>query len=527
MYIQRIKIKGKKKNYFSIILREAYYDKESKKNKNRTIATLTKWPPELIEALELQLKKKKLVALDDLPSSAGKAVGAVFVINEIAKRLGITAALGNGRNSKLALFQIAGRIITQGSRNYLANEWKNIQDINEIFKLEKFNEDSLYRNLDWLADNQEEIEKKIFKYRKQEKIKSVYLYDVTSSYFEGDKNEYAEYGYNRDKKKGKKQMVIGLLTDNEGFPLSVEVFKGNTNDLSTVSSQLKKLKENFGVERVVFVGDRGMVKSVQIEEINSDLYKWNYLTSITREQIKSLINKEIIQLELFEDKLIEVKKDNVRYILRRNPVRANEINENRMNKIEAVLQEINKKNKYLREHLRAGVKPAAEKIKEKIDKLGLSKILKLEIKGREIKLETDEESLSKAKELDGCYVLKTDVPIEELDKEKAHDRYKDLAKVESAFRMMKTGLEELRPVYVRKAKRTRGHVFVVMLAYMIIKEIMDKVKELGYSKKFIFETLDKIQYTEYEYAGKKLKVLPKKLLISQEEILKKLELKMK
>ncbi len=459
MYIQRIKIKGKKKNYFSIILREAYYDKESKKNKNRTIATLTKWPPELIEALELQLKKKKLVALDDLPSSAGKAVGAVFVINEIAKRLGITAALGNGRNSKLALFQIAGRIITQGSRNYLANEWKNIQDINEIFKLENFNEDSLYRNLDWLADNQEEIEKKIFKYRKQEKIKSVYLYDVTSSYFEGDKNEYAEYGYNRDKKKGKKQMVIGLLTDNEGFPLSVEVFKGNTNDLSTVSSQLKKLKENFGVERVVFVGDRGMVKSVQIEEINSDLYKWNYLTSITREQIKSLINKEIIQLELFEDKLIEVKKDNVRYILRRNPVRANEINENRMNKIETV--------------------------------------------------------------------LKTDVPIEELDKEKAHDRYKDLAKVESAFRMMKTGLEELRPVYVRKAKRTRGHVFVVMLAYMIIKEIMDKVKELGYSKKFIFETLDKIQYTEYEYAGKKLKVLPKKLLISQEEILKKLELKMK
>ena len=177
--------------------------------------------------------------------------------------------------------------------------------------------------------------------------------------------------------------------------------------------------------------------------------------------------------------------------------------------------------------MRAGVKPAAEKIKEKIDKLGLSKILKLEIKGREIKLETDEESLSKAKELDGCYVLKTDVPIEELDKEKAHDRYKDLAKVESAFRMMKTGLEELRPVYVRKAKRTRGHVFVVMLAYMIIKEIMDKVKELGYSKKFIFETLDKIQYTEYEYAGKKLKVLPKKLLISQEEILKKLELKMK
>ena len=322
-------------------------------------------------------------------------------------------------------------------------------------------------------------------------------------------------------------MVIGLLTDKEGFPLSVQVFKGNTNDLSTVSSQLKKLKENFGVEKVVFVGDRGMVKSLQIEEINSDLYKWNYLTSITREQIKSLINKDIIQLELFENELIEVTDDKVRYILRRNPVRALEIENKRNEKIKYISDKIKEQNKYLKEHLRANADLAMKKINDKIDKIGLSKILKLEIDARKIKLKVDEKVLSKVRELDGYYVLKTDVPADELNKEDAHKRYKDLSKVESAFKIMKTGLEELRPVYVRKAKRTRGHVFVVMLAYMIVKEITHEVKDLGYSKKYVFEALDKIQYTEYEYQGKRLKILPRKFLYNQEKIIKALNLKIK
>jgi len=317
------------------------------------------------------------------------------------------------------------------------------------------------------------------------------------------------------------------LTDKEGFPLSVQVFKGNTNDLSTVSSQLKKLKENFGAEKVVFVGDRGMVKSLQIEEINSDLYKWNYLTSITREQIKSLINKDIIQLELFENELIEVTDDKVRYILRRNPVRALEIENKRNEKIKYISDKIKEQNKYLKEHLRANADLAMKKINDKIVKIGLSKILKLEIDARKIKLKVDEKVLSKVRELDGYYVLKTDVPADELNKEDAHKRYKDLSKVESAFKIMKTGLEELRPVYVRKAKRTRGHVFVVMLAYMIVKEITHEVKDLGYSKKYVFEALDKIQYTEYEYQGKRLKILPRKFLYNQEKIIKALNLKIK
>jgi transposase len=124
--------------------------------------------------------------------------------------------------------------------------------------------------LDWLAENQTALEKKIFDFRNNKTtIKEIFLYDVTSSYLEGDKNELAQYGYNRDKKKGKKQIVIGLMTDSDGYPITVEVFSGNTGDTTTVSNQLKKLKTDFGVERVIFVGDKGMIKNAQINELTS------------------------------------------------------------------------------------------------------------------------------------------------------------------------------------------------------------------------------------------------------------------
>ncbi len=232
----------------------------------------------------------------------GKSFGAIQTINNIAKRLGVLPALGNSKQAKLAMVQIAGRIIAQQSRNYIANQWVLNQDIEGVFNVSNFNEDSLYSNLDWLSKNQEQIEKKIFKHRyKTKEVKEIFLYDVTSSYFEGTKNELASYGYNRDKKKGKMQIVIGLMLDSHGYPLTIEVFQGNTSDTKTVSSQLEKLKENFGIERVIFVGDKGMIKSSQISEIISDQYKWNYLTTITKGQIKTLINQDILQIELFED----------------------------------------------------------------------------------------------------------------------------------------------------------------------------------------------------------------------------------
>ena len=527
MFIQRIHKKTAKKTYTSVVLMENYRD--GKKVKHRIISNLSKWSPELISDFEKLLKGEKITTISDLNLSQGKSVGGIFAISEIAKQLGIKQALGYSKQSKLAMIQIAGRILSQGSRNYLAGEWKYSQAIDKVFKINDFDKYDLYKNLDWLSENQDKIEKKLFAYRnKNEKIKEVFLYDVTSSYLEGSKNELAEYGYNRDKKKGKKQIVIGLLTDDNGYSISVEVFRGNTGDTKTVSNQLKKLKENFGVERVVFVGDKGMVKSSQIAEIESDEYKWNYLTTITKQQIEKLISENILQLDLFAEKVFEVKtQEGIRYILRRNPVRAAELKKNRQSKINSITSFISEQNTYLKEHKKAKPEVALKKINDKISKLKLKNIIQCTLNERVIECQTDKKAQNKSEELDGCYVVKTNVPEENLDTQTAHDRYKGLADVEFAFRTMKTTLEEIRPLYLQKESRTRGHVFVVMLAYMIIKYVTDKLTELNYSRKFIFESLDKINYLQYNYENETLNTIPPNLLSHQEEIINALNLKLK
>ena len=527
MFIRKIRKVTKNKTYTSVYLAESY--RQNGKVRHRHLANLSHWPQDLVDKLQKVLKGEKFFELQSLNLSLYKSFGAIKVVSEISERLCIKQALGSGREGKLALFQIAGRIITQGSRYYLANEWKQLQAIEEIFRLKNFNHNDLYKNLEWLSKNQSQIERKIYQYRsKNKKIKNIFLYDVTSSYLEGEQNELAAYGYNRDKKEGKKQLVIGLLTDESGYPVSVEVFKGNRSDMTTVSNQLKKLKENFGVERVVFVGDKGMIKSEQISEIQSSQYKWHYLTSITKEQIRTLISAGIVQLELFTDKVLEVEaEEGVRYILRRNPQRAEQLKENRESKIEAIKSFVLEQNEYLKKHKRAKFEVALRKVNEKIEKLKLSNIVKTIEGQREIKVSINIEELDKTEQLDGCYVIKTDVPQAELDAQTAHDRYKDLSAVEFAFRTMKTTLEEIRPVYVRKEENTRGHVFVVMLAYMIIKYITDALGDLSYSRKYIIECLDKISYIEYEFENEKIRTSPKNLLPCQKQILEKLKIKIK
>jgi transposase len=527
MFVQRIHKKTKKKIYTSVVLMENY--RVDGIVKHRIISNLSKWSEEMISGLENLLRGENITTVSDLELSQGKSFGAISVVSEISKRLGITKALGNSTQGKLALFQIAGRVISQGSRNYLANEWTKGQAIEKVFKLTDFNENDLYENLDWLSQNQAAIEQKIFSFRNNnEPIKELFLYDVTSSYFEGDKNELAAYGYNRDKKRGKKQIVIGLLTDNQGYPISVEVFKGNTGDTKTVSSQLQKLKKNFGVERVIFVGDKGMVKSSQIEVITSNEYKWNYLTTITKQQIKTLLAKNIIQLELFENEIIEIQGEgDIRYILRRNPARAEELKTNRQSKIDYITGFISEQNTYLKEHKRAMSDVALRKIEEKILKLKLKKIISCSIKGSVINFEINKVEQDEQEKLDGCYIVKTNVPKDIIDAQTAHDRYKDLAKVEFAFRTMKTTLEKIRPIYVRKEERTRGHVFVAMLAYMVVKYITDKLSDLTYTREFIFESLDKINYLEYTYEEKKINIVPQNLLTHQKEMIKMLNVKLK
>jgi len=522
MYIQNVIKRTPKKTYKSVLLVENYRDKG--KVKHNVISNLTKWPEHLINQLECLLKGKTITHLEDFEFTQGKSCGGLIVAGEFAKRLGITQALGNEKQGKLGLIQVIGRLLTQGSRLYLAKEWSKDYALKEVFGTESFDEDDLYENLDWLSKNQAEIEKKIFQFRhKQSVLPEIYLYDVTSTYFEGTQNELAYFGYNRDKKKGKKQIVVGLLCDNKGYPVSVEVFEGNTNDTKTVSNQLLKLKHTLGVERLVFVGDKGMIKQLQINQITSNEFKWNYITSITKAQIESLLEQNVIQLGLFDEDLTEVDIDEIRYILRRNPIRAAEVTNTRNSKTEKIKKKTKERNQYLEQHPRAKAIIAQKHILNLIKKLKAEKFMNCEIEEKKLKLEiADEIEMKEISRLDGCYVIKTDLPKEAGNTQDIHSRYKDLALVETAFRSIKTTLEEIQPVYVRKESRTRGHVFVCMLAYLILKYIDDLTSDLDLTRRFVVDTLNQISYINFTFGDQKIKALPNKFLPHQEQVLKAL-----
>jgi transposase len=332
-----------------------------------------------------------------------------------------------------------------------------------------FDENDLYENLTWLCQHQEQIERRLFAARHSQRKPELFLYDVTSSYLEGDDNALGAYGYNRDGKKSKKQIVIGLLCDEEGTPVSTEVFRGNTQDPKTFGAQVRKASQRFGCERVTFVGDRGMIKSGQIEELSQAGF--HYITAITKPQIETLLSGGVLQMALFDDSLCEVAEEGLRYVLRRNPVRAAEMAATRTAKqisLEALVQQ---RNQYLAKHAKAKVNAAEKKILTKIAQLKATTWLRVESAGRSLNLVADEAARTEAARLDGCYVIKTDLPETAASKQVVHDRYKDLTDVEMAFRTSKTAHLEMRPIYVRTEEHTRGHVLVVMLAYLIRREL--------------------------------------------------------
>jgi transposase len=478
MHIVRSKFKAASgKIYETILLRESY--REGKNVKKRTVANITNCSPNEIAAIELALKHKgnlgEIGSQQKPVMTEGLSVGGVWVVYQMAKHLGIVTALGNTRQGQLALWQVIARVLEQGSRLSSVRLAKTYA-IAPVIGLEKgFNEEDLYKNLFWLWQNQQFIEDKIFTIRSKNIPPSLFLYDVTSSYLEGNENELGDWGYNRDKKKGKKQIVIGLLSAEDGTPVTTEVFKGNTQDTSTFASQIKKAKERFKCEKVTLVGDRGMIKSGQIEDLQN--HGFHYITAITKAQIETLIKTNIIQYDLFDKTLIEVEDNGVRHILKRNPVRAEEIANSRKSKQISLENLISSQNVYLNEHSKAKLEVALKKVNVKIKRLGIDGWLTTKAEDRILSTCVDGEALAEDSKLDGCYVIKTDLLRKDVSTEKVHDRYKDLAMVESAFRTVKSDLE-IRPIYVRSEESTRGHVLVVMLAYMIMRELDNAWKHL-------------------------------------------------
>ena len=501
MYVDCCRTKGKYKRY---LLRESF--RQNGQVKHRTIANLSGCSPEEIRAIQLALSHKE--QLEEMLQSntvvelqQGLSVGAVWVVYQLARQLGIAEALGNRREGKLALWQVLARVIDQGSR-LSAVRLAGGHAACDILGLEKgFTEDRLYRTLDWIEEQHARIEERLYRklYPAGERPE-LFLYDVTSTYLEGVYNEWAAFGYNRDGKKGKMQIIVGLLCDQQGRPLAIEVFAGNTRDPATVAAQIRKLAERFGGGEVTFVGDRGMLKSQQVEDLLT--HGLHYITAITKPQIESLLAQETITMSLFDQALAEVQTDEgVRYVLRRNPLRAQEMQTGRESKLTRVRLEALRQTKYLAEHPRARVSVALRKAQAKARQLKISEWVQIEEKNRNIEVRVDSEALADTSKLDGCYVLKTDLTASQCAKEVVHARYKALALVEWAFRTSKTVELEMRPVYVRLAERTSAHALVVMLAYRIVQELAERWGSLNLTVEEGLEELATLCATEVLVKG--------------------------
>jgi hypothetical protein len=469
MYIDTSHITRGGKTYTRHLLRESY--RANGKVLHRTIANVSHCSAAEIEAMRLALRhKEELQHLgtiqDSITLQQGVSFGAVWTVYHVARRLGIAKALGTTRDGKLALWQVIARVIDQGSR-LSAVRLAMAHAACDVLGLGTFDEDALYENLDWLAGIQAAVEDRLFVQRTKTTPVSLFLYDVTSSYLEGTHNELAAFGYNRDGKKGKMQIVIGLLCDEDGHPVSIEVFPGNTQDPQTFAAQLAKVKGRFGATAITFVGDRGMIKGQQIEDLVQ--HGCHYITAITKPQIEKLLRTGTFQMDLFDQELAEVlTEEAIRYVLRRNPVRAQEVRDTRHAKLATLQAQVAKQNQYLTDHPRAKAQGAVQKLVARAKTLRIADWVELTIEERTITLTVQPSAQQEAAKLDGCYVLKTDLTPAQAPKEMVHDRYKDLASVEQAFRTCKTAHLEVRPLFLRREERTRAHAFVVMLAYQII-----------------------------------------------------------
>jgi transposase len=474
MFVAKVPNRKSRPTY---LLRESY--REKGQVKTRTIANITHWDPARIEAVRRAFHGDFDGILEDRSATSGQIFGVLFVLKAIADRLGLTHALGKRRFASLALFLILARVAHQGSR-LSAVRWAQNHAVAEILGLRSFDEDDLYATLDELCKDQERIEDTLFRdyVKKQEAPPALVLYDVTSSYLEGTCNELAAFGYDRDHKYGKMQIVIGLLTGPDGEPLAVKVYEGQTSDVDTVHDPLETIKNRFGIEEVVFVGDRGMVKTKGKLSIKERGFK--YITALTDPQIRKLLKSDVLQLSLFDETIHEVQHGRLRYVLRRNDsVRIKE-QRRREDKVRKLTELILKRNEFVRGSKRCKPEAGLRSLTGWVQRHKLGSFVFLSLKEREIDCTLDEAAKTDAALLDGCYVIETDVSKTIMEGQAVHDRYKDLQQVERDFRTLKTAFLEVRPIYLRNAARTKAHVFVAMLALKIVRELRHLlVKEFG------------------------------------------------
>ena len=453
---------------------------------HETLANLSKLPPDLVQIIDGYCKGGAAAASPPIDPAQGPASPAVHVgpcyglfagLHSLARELDIVAAVGEEtRTQRLALYLVYVRLCHQGSR-LSAVRFGEDHAIREILQVGSFDEDDLYGALDYLDEHQSAIESALASRSEPAAKGSIFLYDVTSVYFEGQKNELAQFGYNRDGKKGEKQMVVGLLTDASGEPLSIQLYPGNTSDPPTFLDAVAKLKVRFGTQEIAVVGDRGMIKRMGKQALGEAGFR--YVTALTDPQIRGLLKEAVLSLELFDERPAEVEAENKRYVLRCNPDTKAREQARREDQWKRVREKITTRNQAADKKARMQPGSSLRQAQGWLKKYHLDGWIQVRLEGRTVVWEEDQEAREKLAQLDGCYVLESDLPVPAATTGQVHERYLDLTRVERDFRVLKTGLLEIRPVFVRRGNRTRGHAVVSLLALKLARALDQRVVPLG------------------------------------------------
>lgn len=407
---------------------------------------------------------------EDFKILASKEYGASFCFLELAKELGLDRALYSRKEPWVqdALAMIVGRIVYAGSKLALSNQAKNTA-LWELCGVEgKVDvEKHCYQAMDRLLSRQKSIQRTLAS--RHLESGHLVLYDITSSYFEGDyeNSDLVRFGYNRDGKRGHEQIVIGLLCSKEGCPIGVEVFPGNTKDASTVPEKIAELQRDYGLKEVIFVGDRGMITRSVAEKIKG-VEGLHTISALTHPEIFDLVERKVITAELFDEKeiveIIDPQSTARRYCLCRNPSSAERETATRLRLLQCTREGLEKI---------ASVKKRAKKEKigsrvgRILQKYKMGKFVHWEVREGRLHWNFEEEKIAAEALFDGCYIIHSEVSKERMPAVEIVSSYKKLELVEQAFRNLKTVQLEVRPVYHKTDDRIRSHVFLCTLAYYL------------------------------------------------------------
>lgn len=468
MHVDEIRRVYKDKVYVTTLLRHTY--RENGKIKQKTLANLSALPSNVIAVVKAMVQGAAFAPVGqtvDIVRSVRH--GDVACALATAKRLGLADILDPtpSRMRDLALAMILARVVDPRSKLATSRVWRT-STLPEDMGIHDVTEDDLYAAMDWLLERQPRIEAALA--RKHLAEGGLVLYDLTSTYVEGSHCSLARFGYSRDKKRGKRQIEYGLLTDARGVPVAVEVFAGNTSDPQTVATQVDKLRTRFHLERVVLVGDRGMLTSARIDALRKQ-GGVDWVSSLRAPQIRMLVEQGAIQLTLFDEKdLAEVESPEFpgeRLIVCKNPALAGERTRKRKELLAATEDRLSVVARQVAEGRIKDEGKIGERVGRVIDRYKMQKHFGWKVADGQLVYWRDEAAIESEASLDGLYVIRTSVGPEKLTTKQAVLTYKSLSRVERAFRTLKSVDLRVRPIHHRSEGRVRAHVLLCMLAYYV------------------------------------------------------------